>query len=356
MSLINQVLNELENRGTTVPLGESTIRPVPPRKRSHVLRYAILALSLLAVLAAAKWYWGRAEAPVAERTLAVVPVIAAVPQAVSAPLVPVSAPAETTAHMVGEAASSVPAGTLHGKPLLVVSSEAQTENAPVAGKPRRHRPERAADERAGAVAGTQVDDPESQQIKIVTPQQRAENEFRKANLAVREGRTSDALAGYEQALLLDPLHKEARLAWAGLLISLKRNDDAEGVLKRGLKRDPRDAAFAMLLARLQVERGEVPLALTTLQKTLPYAEGQADYQAFVAALLQRQERHDEAIAHYQAALKLAPGSGIWLLGMGISLQALHRNDEARTAYQRALASNSLNAQLQAFVQNKLKSL
>ncbi|BCK88558.1 hypothetical protein MIZ01_2363 [Sideroxyarcus emersonii] len=356
MSLINQVLNELENRGTTVPLGESTIRPVPPRKRSHLLRYALLALSLLALLAAVMWYSGRTAAPVPEKALAVVPVIAAVPQAVSAPLAPVSAPVETMVNMIGEAASSVPAGMLHGKPLLVVNSEEPAKSTPAADKPRRHRPERVADESAEVAAAAQAADLEGQQIKIVTPQQRAENEFRKANLAVQEGRTNDALAGYEQALLIDPLHKDARLAWAGLLISLKRNDDAEGVLKRGLKRDPRDASFAMLLARLQVERGAVPLALETLQKTLPHAEGLADYQAFVAALLQRQERHDEAIAHYQAALKLVPSNGIWLMGMGISLQALHRNDEARAAYQHALASNSLNAQLQAFVQNKLKSL
>lgn len=359
MSLINQVLNELENRGTTVPLGESTIRPVPPRKRSYLLRYALLALSLLALLAAVKWYAGRAAAPVPEKALVLAPVVAAAAQPASAPLVPASAPAlAAVADRGSETASSVPAAALHGKPLLVVNSEEQVEagSVPAASKPKRHRHERVAEESTEAVADAQAADPDGQQIKIVTPQQRAENEFRKANLAVQEGRTNDALAGYEQALLIDPLHKEARLAWAGLLINLKRNDDAEGVLKRGLKRDPRDASFAMLLARLQVERGAVPLALATLQKTLPYAEGLADYQAFVAALLQRQERHDEAIAYYQAALKLAPNSGIWLLGMGISLQALHRNDEARAAYQHALVSNSLNAQLQAFVQNKLKSL
>ena len=44
------------------------------------------------------------------------------------------------------------------------------------------------------------------------------------------------------------------------------------------------------------------------------------------------------------------------MGMGISLQALQRNEEARDAYQRALATNSLNAQLQGFVQQKLKEL
>jgi MSHA biogenesis protein MshN len=74
----------------------------------------------------------------------------------------------------------------------------------------------------------------------------------------------------------------------------------------------------------------------------------------MAALLQRLGRHEEAVGHYQVALKLAPNNGLWLMGMGISLQALQRNEEARDAYQRALATNSLNAQLQGFVQQKLK--
>ena len=190
------------------------------------------------------------------------------------------------------------------------------------------------------------------QLKTISPQQRAENEFAKANRAVQEGRTNDALAAYENALLADPTYKPARRAWAGLLVSLKRNAEAEQVLQKGLKHDLHDTYFAMLLARLQVERGDVPLALETLQRTLPYAGEQADYQSFVAALQQRQGRHEEAVAHYQIALKLVPNNGLWLMGMGISLQALQRKEEARDAYQRALASNNLSPQLQAYVQNQ----
>ena len=89
---------------------------------------------------------------------------------------------------------------------------------------------------------------------------------------------NDALAGYKNALLVDPAYKPARRAWVGLLVSLKRNDEAEQVLHRGLRRDSHDTWFAMMLARLQVERDAMSLALETLQKTLPYAEGQADYQ------------------------------------------------------------------------------
>jgi MSHA biogenesis protein MshN len=195
-----------------------------------------------------------------------------------------------------------------------------------------------------------------EQLKTISPQQRAENEFVKANRAVQEGRTNDALAGYRNALLADPTYKPARRAWVGLLVSLKQNNEAEQVLYRGLRHDSHDAAFAMTLARLQVERDAVPLALATLQKTLPYAEGQADYQSFVAALLQRLNRHEEAIAHYRIALKHVPDNGVWLMGMGLSLQALQRSDEARETYQRALASNTLNPQLRAYVQQKLGEL
>ena len=112
----------------------------------------------------------------------------------------------------------------------------------------------------------------------------------------------------------------------------------------------------MLLARLQVEHGELPQALKTLQQSLRYAEQQADYRAFMAALLQRQNLHQEAIAHYQAALHLNPNSGVWLMGMGISLQALQKNNEAIAVFKNALNTHTLNADLQAFVTQRLGQL
>ncbi|MBI2286751.1 MAG: tetratricopeptide repeat protein [Nitrosomonadales bacterium] len=67
-------------------------------------------------------------------------------------------------------------------------------------------------------------------------------------------------------------------------------------------------------------------------------------------------RHKEAITHYQIALQLAPDNGIWLMGYGISLQAAQRTDDARDAFKRALESRTLNPELQAFVQQKLRGL
>ena len=72
--------------------------------------------------------------------------------------------------------------------------------------------------------------------------------------------------------------------------------------------------------------------------------------------LQRQSRHQEAVEQYQAALRLAPGSGVWLMGLGISLQALNRTTESQEAFQRAKATNTLNPELQAFVDQRLRQL
>jgi MSHA biogenesis protein MshN len=193
-------------------------------------------------------------------------------------------------------------------------------------------------------------------VRQVTVQQQAEIEFRKANNLMQEGRIDEAIAGYRSALQLDEGHDAARQALVGLLLESKRNNDAEQVLQEGLGNNPKHSGFAMLLARLQVERNALPQALETLQKTLPSAEQQADYQAFIAAILQRLNRHEDAIDHYQIALQLSPNSGVWLMGLGISLQAEKRNDAARAAFRQAVDSHTLNADLQAYVTQRLREL
>ena len=118
--------------------------------------------------------------------------------------------------------------------------------------------------------------------------------------------------------------------------------------------DPRQANMAMLLARLQLEHGGN--ALETLQRSLPYAESNADFRALMAGVLQRANRHQDAAEHYQAALRLQPANGVWWMGMGISLQADKRNAEAKAAFQRARDSGNLSAELQGFVERRLQQL
>ena len=76
----------------------------------------------------------------------------------------------------------------------------------------------------------------------------------------------------------------------------------------------------------------------------------------MAGVLQRAQRHGEAVEHYQAALKLAPQKGVWWMGLGISLQAGKHLPEARAAYTRAKTAGGMTPELQAFVDRKLEAL
>jgi MSHA biogenesis protein MshN len=192
-------------------------------------------------------------------------------------------------------------------------------------------------------------------VQQPSAQQLAENEFRDATALFHQGRLAEAQEKFRLALQHLPGHSGARQALFGLLLDAKRFPEAEHVVQEGLRigAEPR---FAVALARMQVDRGDTAGAIETLQKNSYAAHGSADYTAFLAALLQRQARHGEAVEHYQAALALAPGNGLWSMGLGISLQALNRNAEARAAFRRALASSSLNAELHAFVDQQLRQL
>ena len=193
-------------------------------------------------------------------------------------------------------------------------------------------------------------------VKPVSVRQQADIAFRKGVEHMQQGHITDALAAYEACLKLDSTHVAARQAMVALLLETRRMADAERVLREGVKANPEQSEFAMLLARLQIERGVPWSALLTLQNGLPHAKQQPDYHAFMAALLQRLERHQEAITHYREALQITPNSGLWLMGMGLSLQSLQRVDEARDAFRRAAETRSLNADLQDFVTQRLKEL
>lgn len=196
----------------------------------------------------------------------------------------------------------------------------------------------------------------NKQVKELTSQQRAENEYRKAVTLIQQGRVIEAMSALDQTLQDNPNHASARQTLVGLLLEKKRQPDAERRLQDGLNIDPGQSGFSMLLARLQVERGDVHGGTVTLLNYLPQAAGRADYVAFLAALLQREGRNKEAIEHYTQAVHLSPQSGVWWMGLGISLQAENRMHEAQDAFNRAKASGSLSPELISFVEQKLKQL
>lgn len=182
----------------------------------------------------------------------------------------------------------------------------------------------------------------------------SDTEYRKGMNAIKRGALADAAVALRSALRIDAHHVAARQALLSLLVDQKQWKEAETTGLDGLALDPKQIGWAMLAARLQVERGDIAAAVKTLDQYAQYAERNADYLGFHALLLQKSNRLPEAVERYRAALALKPGEGRWWYGLGLALEASQRPAEAKDAYAQASNSGNLPADLAAAVEQKLK--
>jgi len=342
MNLINEVLNQLEQRGVQTAPNQSQVRAVAVRREGLHIRYAgfgVVGLLCL-VLFIGVWFLRQSQQTDAVQSQPIQSVQAALSVQSDAEQAPASKLSYELSVLPSERESSAEGKS---KPFTKAVTPAPVQAAQPLSPPARPLIESMATSSAPP-------------LKQVSQVQRADAEFRKAAAVQQQGRALEAMAGYEAALKLDPQHEAARLALAAQLSSQRRAADAERVLREGLHLRPSHQGFIMALARAQVDQENINGALATLQQNLPKADNKPDYQAFYAALLQRQGRHKEAINHYQIATRLVPSDGVWLMGYGISLQAVQRNEDAKAAYQQALATQTLTPALAAFVEQKLKGL
>lgn len=375
MSVINQVLQDLEKRGVPRDPAQSLENSVRAVSRQAPSRWPLAIAVATVGIAATAWF-------LLDRPSRPVPVLSSVegfttraPDMPAAPAMPPAAPEITMPVATLVAKTGLPASRLSfelnslprgisplasaprlpdGRPAaLVLKAAPPPEGGKAAGTASKEAPV-IAKAPAGTLPGSEGG--AAGRFKQVSPQQQAENEFRRAVGLMQQGRVTEAMEGYARVLSIEPGHEAARQAMVGLLIESKQMGEAERHLKEALKINPKQAGFAMMLSRIQVERGDLGLAIETLEKALPYGQNFPDYRAFLAALLQRQSRHQEAIGHYQAAVRASPGSGVWLMGLGISLEAENRLAEARDAFQRARDSHSLNPELTAFVDQRLRQM
>jgi MSHA biogenesis protein MshN len=356
MSLINKMLQDLDARGGAREEGlrQQELKAVPAGERDRrplLLAGAGIGVAALVAAAVAGWYhWQSVRAPAGPVPLMVQAAPAAQPVPTTAPAV-VSA---ATAPVAPAAPQTVPA-----TPATPAAPPLAADVAPPTATARRARAADTAEVHAApavqaARPAVRNVDPAATARSDLTPKQLSENTYRRALASLQDGRVSTAMADLDRALEIDPRNEAARQTYVSLLLEQRRPDDAIRQLRLALGIDPRQPGLAMVLARLQLERGGP--ALQTLMTTLPHAAASADYQAFLAGVLQREGRHAEAAQYYQAALKLSPLNGVWWMGLGISLQADQHRAEAREAFSRARTGDGITPELLAFINRRIDQL
>jgi len=381
MSLINRMLRDLDKRhaptGDRVAhgggLGEH-VYSVPERKLASDFFWRTMAMLMLFSIAWVAWLaWQLTPRPVVTE-IVLQPAQGKTPpsKAAAAPPAGTAAPVPRAAASASPASKSPPAPVAQALPtpqtrrvnvdMLRLATEmttpipkrsARSSSSRPAPKKAASAPQIASAQPAGAV---DVGSGKIDRRSTTTPRDRAENEFRRAVYLINQGRIAEGMESFRSALQIDPGHDAARQTLVALLLESKRVDEAAGVLREGLAFNAENTGFAMLLARIMVERNDVPAALSLLQRHAAPPDRNPDFHAFAGALYQRLERHKEAIEQYQAALRLAPSGGVWWVGLGISYQAVDQPKEALEAFKHARSAGNLAPQLIAFVDQRLKQL
>lgn len=349
MSLINQVLNQLEQRGAHTSPDQTQIRAVPALPKRDWIKPLALGTGLLILASLTAWLWTQKQARLEPQVRGSI-----------APALPVAMIEPVAADRSGPAARL--SYELSVLPLPESLREPESRSGPPTMSPRplvadidaEPLPLRKQEATSSPPVITRRDPPPP--LKQVSPLQRADADYRKGVQAQQQGKIPEAMAAYEAALKSNEQHEAARLAMAAMLQKNGSQAAAERILQAGLRLKPAHLSYAMALARMQLERDQLELAADTLQAHLAAADSNADYQSFYAALLQRQNRHKEALNHYQIALQISPRNGVWRVGYAISLQAAGRLEDAKLAYKQALSTHTLSPELTAFVQQKLAAL
>lgn len=369
MSLVNKMLRDLDARRAgngeraALPAAVTPLaaRQEPPRARTPILLATVL---LLAALGA--WYaiqgGEQSAAPIVTAAIPAAPVPAtlatqAEPAAAAAPAsLPANAPAPAalSSLRMADELTTTPATP----PKTERKPEPKTEPKTEPKAPKLPQP---SSQVAALAAKPAVKEPiepvESRidkQVRLPSPIERAEADYRRGLLAQRQGNADGAAGSYRAALENYPEHAAARQTLAALLIDARRFDEAEELLRKGTELPPVRLASTLALARLKVERNQAGAALDLLLKNAAAGERSAEYQGFAGALLNRAGRTAEAVEHYRAATRLAPNEGRWWAGLGIALDAAGKAPDAREAYQKARALPGLPADLALHIEQRLR--
>lgn len=356
MSLINKMLLDLEARQPSLAPAAAIPRPIyqdllaansalppPPRVRMS------LVLALFGVTAAAiiEWVWSPlAVSPLPVFTAPSPPPIAQVKTLSDVQLLPdisvLPAIENQSTSQVLTAQPEVPQLTVEDDPALSEQLDAPPPSSP------------ALTAKAEPVNVEPVTVLKTQ--RIIPAAEHAQDAYQEGQRYNAERNYPEAERSWRSALDWDAQHRPAREQLVTLLLATGRAADAQRLLEEGMAIAPGYPAFALILARVQVERGQETEALVMLEQASSRTNGDVDISAFIATLHQRAGRHAEAAQRFQQVLAARPLEGRWWVGLAISLEAQQNWQAARGAYARAMNGTSLTAELMRYTEQRMTAL
>lgn len=188
----------------------------------------------------------------------------------------------------------------------------------------------------------------------LSPKALAENKITQAEQAMERHDLAKAESLFEEVLLIVPEHETARKQLAALWYGKRYYQDAINLLSQGIALAPQGEEMRLMSARIYYEQGQARQAYNILSPVKQSTS--TELQALLANTATELNEHDNAIMAYQNLIALEPDMGRWWLGMAVSLDSLGKFVLARDAYKQALARNNLSSSAMQFARQRLIEL
>lgn len=166
----------------------------------------------------------------------------------------------------------------------------------------------------------------------------AEQFYQAGNALAAQGRMSQAVLQYEQALALKPDFAEACSNLGNALAALGQSDRAIASFERALSIRP-DAQIHFNLAGVLEGQGRVDQAIGHYERGLSLRPGHAEAHNNLGSLVMRSRGVIEAVSHLQQAIALKPDLSEAHNNLGLAVQDMGEADEALHHFATALKLN-----------------
>lgn len=352
MSLINQMLRDLESRNstnTTPSALQHNIQITQPAAS----KMPLLAWSLLTVIAAGGIYWAYQYS----KTLTKAPPASVVDiKKVPVPIAPyekVLAAPNAVTDTLPKTEQKPPINT-PPPPVSAVQPAPTAQTAPVeqAKPPIQPAPTAQAVSNISAEPPLPIS-PKPALIKPKTVKQQADLLYRQAE---SNPENYSAVYKLEQVLKLDSRHLKARLLLAKTLHNQGQIDKTAEFLDQSLALFPDNLQFINTRAQIFLQQRNPNDSLKTLQRIELTSSSNETYLSLLAASYQQLQSFANAAKVYQRLITVNPGKAENWLGLALAQEKLDNPKLAREAYQQALSQNTLKESIVNYIKQRLTEL
>ena len=348
MSLINRMLEDLEQRDRATSTGRGQLRQ---RDRRQLLPWVLVGLLLLACLALG---W-----------LALQPGKVATGPSLSLAVTPESLePAKQASNEAGTADREAEREPERAEP---VSLAQESPAVAAASRPAATLPassmETVTEETPAAPEEANVTDPLPEDPVVpgtmrvapafVDPQEAAQQQIDAGLRALARGEFEAAARSLRKGLVVLEGHDAAREA---LYVAYRRQGrlaEAEGVLRDGLAVADRPPVFAKMMARDLLARGDLQQAVAIMSLHDPAVSADPEFHALRGSLLLQSADFAAAAEVYTRLVAFDAGNGPWLAGLGIAREQLGDAAAARRNFEAALEAGGLAASVEKYVRQRI---